>query len=197
MHFLRKIAVVLGLVSIANISFAAAPQYHEIIEGSPSAKLVVQEFASITCPHCAEFNNNDYPELKKRYIDTGKIQFIFRDIPTAPGNLAVAAAAIARCAPEGRGRGLIDMMYKHQVEWMRNPNMLRGYVQLAGMSGDDVDACLNSEAIRNAMQESINRSTTTYKITQTPTFYVGDTKFAYTGFQELCDLIDKCLGKTK
>ena len=89
------------------------------------------------------------------------------------------------------------MMYKHQGEWMRNPDMLRGYAQLAGMSAGDVDDCLKSEAIRSNMQESINRSTTTYKITETPTFYVGDVKFAYTGLQAICDLIDKCLGKTK
>ncbi len=156
------------------------------------------EFASLTCSHCAEFNNNDYPAFKKRYIDTGKIQFIFRDVPTPPQNLAAAGAAIARCAPEGRGHALIDMMFKNQSEWMQKPEeTLRSYAQLAGMSSADFDACLGSETVRNEMTAAINRAITVYKIDHTPTFYVDDTKVEYTNLKALSEVIDARLAGKK
>src|SRR5438045_3351275 len=77
--------------------------YQELVEGNPNAKVTVVEYASLTCPHCARFYTESFPKLKKDYIDTGKVKFVFRDLPTPPRELAFAAAQVARCATGDRG----------------------------------------------------------------------------------------------
>src|ERR1700760_1366593 len=95
--FIRS-ALALLTLALFTPAWAAQPGYHEFMEGNPNAKVTVVEYASLTCPHCAHFYNDGFPQLKKSYIDTGRIKFIFRDLPTPPQELAIAAAALARCA---------------------------------------------------------------------------------------------------
>src|SRR4051812_13880512 len=112
--------LLLGLV-MGTSAQAAPAQYHEFVEGNPNAKVTVVEYASLTCPHCAHFYLESFPQLKKDYIDAGKIKFVFRDLPTPPQNLAMAAAALARCVPDNRGLAFIGVLYKNQQEWTKNP----------------------------------------------------------------------------
>ena len=77
-----------------------------MVHGSKDAPVTIVEYASMTCPHCAAFYKESFPKLKKDYIDTGKIKFIFRDLPTPPRELAFAAAQLARCAPATTSRSL-------------------------------------------------------------------------------------------
>ena len=171
----RISAVVIGLAASLAFGVATAADappanpnmvsYHEFVEGDPKAKLTVVEYASVTCPHCARFFVESFPELKKDYIDTGKIKYIYRDLPTAPRELSFAASQIARCAPNNRGMGMIEMLFKHQQEWMSAPDTtLRGYAQLAGMSGADFDACLKNESIYKEMNNVVDRASTLYKV---------------------------------
>src|SRR4051812_24569955 len=167
----------LSVAGVGAADAAVSTTYHELVEGNPSAKVTVVEYASMTCPHCAKFYNESFPLLKKDYIDTGKIKFVFRDLPTPPRELAFAAAQIARCAPAERGMGMIQMLYKHQEEWMQNPQVtLRGYAQLSGITPAEFDACLKNDAIYSAMNKSIDEASTTYKVESTPTFFIGTTK---------------------
>ena len=68
----------------------------DVVLGSDKAPVTVIEYASMTCPHCAHFSTTTFPELQKRYIDTGKVRFIFREFPLDA--LAAAGFMLARCA---------------------------------------------------------------------------------------------------
>ena len=83
--------------------------------GDPKAPNVVIEYASMTCPHCDRFHNEVYRPFKAKYIDTGKVYFIFRDYPLDP--LAAAASVIAHCAPKERFFPIIDLLFDHQDQW--------------------------------------------------------------------------------
>jgi len=207
MTFTRKIAglgagaVLIGALAGAAVSpaFAAdaakpAPVYREYVQGNPKAKVIVIEYASLTCPHCAHFAQEEMPKLKAEYIDTGKIKYVFRDFPL--DGLATGAALIARCAPNDRGKIMIDMMYKNQSEWMRAETPLtplRDYAKLAGMSSDEVDACLKNETILKEIQDVQEKARTLYKVESTPTFFVGEEKVQGDDYAALKKAIDKQL----
>ena len=206
---LRKTAALLAALVVSSLAFpvlaaeaakpaapapATGPVYREFVEGNPKAKVTVIEYASVTCPHCARFYLDSYPDLKKNYIDTGKIRFVFRDFPTAPVPLAMAAAGLARCAPGDRGKTLIEMMFKNQQEWMQAPNeTLRGYAQLAGMSSEDVDDCLKNQAILKEIQDVQEKAVTLYKVQSTPSFFVGEELVQGNDYETLKRVIDKHL----
>jgi protein-disulfide isomerase len=186
------LAVGLGANARAADTPAATPTYREFIWGDPKAKVTVIEYASLTCPHCARFANEVFPEVEKNYIKTGKVRFVFRDYPL--DGLAMAGAALARCAPGDRGKKMIELMYKNQLEWVRAPKpleVLRQYAALAGMSNADVDNCLKSDAMFKTIREEQTKAASLYQVQSTPTFYIGDDKVegekTYADFSELLD----------
>src|SRR5450830_1300041 len=90
----------------------------EMVMGDDKAPVTVIEYASMTCPHCAHFQETTFPELKKRYIDTGKVRYIFREFPL--DSLAAAVFMLARCAGETdktRYFAMIDTMFRQQRNW--------------------------------------------------------------------------------
>src|SRR5439155_18141168 len=84
--------------------------------GSPDAPVTIVEYASMTCPHCAHFHETAFPELKKKYIDTGKVRFIFREFPL--DSLALAGSMLARCAGTDRFFPMIETLFAQQKEWV-------------------------------------------------------------------------------
>ena len=82
--------------SVASADLLVPPELGDRSLGKDDAPVTIVEYASMTCPHCAHFHETAYPELKKRYIDTGKVRFIFREFPLDP--LAAGASMLARCA---------------------------------------------------------------------------------------------------
>jgi protein-disulfide isomerase len=172
------------------------PAYHEFIEGDAAAKVTVIEYASLTCPHCARFYANSYPTLKKDYIDTGKIKFIFRDFPTAPEELAMIAAMIARCAPGDGGKGMIADMLANQEEWMQSPKkILAGYGAKVGLTIELMDACIKDEALLDVMTAVIDHAVKDLKVHVTPTFIVGEQKVEGEPLEPLRQAIDQALAK--
>jgi len=174
---------------------AAGVVYREFIQGNPKAKVTVIEYASLTCGHCKQFHDTTYPDLKKNYIDTGKIRFVYRDYPL--DGLAMGGAVLARCAPGDKGKVLIDLMFKNQGDWVRAQNPLeplRGYAQLAGMSAADVDACLKNEAIMTKIREVQDVASNTYKVQATPTLFVNEEKLeGAVPYDQLSKAIDRAI----
>src|ERR1700760_4511976 len=122
---MRRSPRILLAVMLAALSLAACDKlFHktdtvtadDMSLGNPTAKVTVIEYASASCPHCAKFNNEVYPAFKAKYIDTGKVFYIFREFLTQPVELAAAAFMLARCAPRGRYFGVIDGMFHAQEE---------------------------------------------------------------------------------
>lgn len=178
---------------------ASTPQYREFVIGDAKAPVTIIEYASLTCSHCAHFHNTVLPDLKKNYVDTGKVRFVFRDFPL--DGIATGAAVLARCAPGDRGIKMIEMMFKNQDTWIRSQQPLeplRGYAQLAGMNAADVDACLKNENIIKTVREVQTTATNLYKVQSTPTFFVDDEKVdGDRGYEFMANLIDKKLAAKK
>jgi protein-disulfide isomerase len=148
------------------------------ILGSPDAPITIVEYASLTCPHCAHFANDVLPELKKKWIDTGKAKLVLRDFPL--DEPALRAAMIARCAPPDRYYAYVDTFFASQDKWV----MARDYrealarlVKLGGMNKEEFDSCLNNSALENKIVEGRLVASKELEVNSTPTFFINGRKF--------------------
>jgi len=147
----------------------------DLIYGNPDAKVTVIEYASMTCGHCARFHNIVYPELKKKYIDTKKIRFIFREFPL--DNLAAAASMLARCTdtPQ-KGEILTGALFKRQREWVIRGNPVPPLFEIAkqvGFTQEAFDKCLNNRDLLNKIAQGRDAASKKFGIDSTPTFFVN------------------------
>ncbi len=170
----------------------SGPVYREMIYGDPSAPVTIVEYASLTCNHCAAFHNSVLPEIKKNYIDTGKVRLVFRDFPL--DGLAMAGAMLARCAPDDRGQAMLNVMFRQQAMWVmseRPIEPLTSYAKLAGMNEEDVNACLENENILTAIRQGQETASNLYKIASTPTFFIDDVKVeGNRGYEFMAEIIE-------
>ena len=148
----------------------------DLVEGKADAPVTIIEYASLTCPHCAAFHKETLPGLKARYIDTGKVRFIFREFPL--DELAVAASMLARCAGKddsGKALALIDVLFASQDKWAtRNPvPILQQMAKQAGMTEKAFDECLKDQTLYNNVMAVRERGSKEYKVESTPTLFVN------------------------
>jgi protein-disulfide isomerase len=169
--------------------------------GNPDAPVTVIEYASYTCPHCARFHAANYKQLKADYIDTDKINFIYREVYF--DRFGLWASAIARCAGTTDAFfGITDMLYDTQAEWSRagggDPaaivDELRKIGRLAGLDGDTLEGCLtDAESLRTLVawyQENAERD----GIDSTPSFVIDGKKYTNMAYEEMARLIDEAAG---
>ena len=160
--------------------------------GDPKAPNIVIEYASMTCPHCGSFHAEVYPEFKKKYIDTGKVYFIFREYPLDP--LATSAIMLARCAPADRYFPLVDLLFNQQANWafVQNPvPALQAVVKQAGITQEQFTACLTNQSVLDGVNWVKKRGNDTFGVSSTPTFFFNGEKRS--GGVSLAE-IDKILG---
>jgi protein-disulfide isomerase len=149
------------------------------ILGNPDAPITIVEYASLTCPHCAHFADDVLPELKKKWIDTGKAKLVLRDFPL--DEPALRAAMIARCAPPDRYYAYVDTFFSAQEKWVTARDYrdaLARLVKLGGMSKDEFDNCLKDTALENKIVEGRLIASKELDVNSTPTFFINGTKFA-------------------
>ncbi len=164
----------------------------EMALGDPKAPNTVIEYASMTCPHCERFHRDVYPAFKTKYIDTGKVYFIFREYPLDP--LATSAIMLARCGPKDRYFPLVDLLFDHQADWAFVPDpktALQNLVKQAGITQADFDACLTNQSVLDGVNWVKNHAEQKLGVNSTPTFFFNGEKHA--GELSL-DEIDKILG---
>jgi protein-disulfide isomerase len=149
------------------------PAIGERALGQAAAPVTVIEYASATCPHCAQFHKDTFPALKRDYVDTGKVRFIFREFPF--DDLALAAFMVARCAPEDKYFPMIDVLFEQQDTWTRtNPKEeLFKIAQLAGFTRDSFETCLKNEAIAKGVIDIRDKADQSYGVDSTPTFFIN------------------------
>jgi protein-disulfide isomerase len=145
--------------------------------GDPNAPITMIEYASLTCPHCAHFNTTILPEVKKKWIDTGKVKLIYRDFPL--DQTALKAAQLAECAGKDKYFGVIDMIFATQQKWAvaSDPiGELAKSLRIAGMGDNEVKACLANEAVANAVIAEAKASET-LGVNSTPTLFINGQEF--------------------
>ena len=132
----------------------------------------------MTCPHCAHFQETTFPELKKRYIDTGKVRYINREFPL--DSLAAAAFMLARCAGQDdktKYFALVDTLYRQQRTWAveRPLAPLFAIAKQAGFTQESFDACLSNQKILDGIESIRQRAVKQFKVESTPTFFINGT----------------------
>ncbi|HTQ12614.1 MAG TPA: thioredoxin domain-containing protein [Rhizomicrobium sp.] len=149
--------------------------------GSPRAPILMVEYAAPTCPICAAFDTTVFPQIKAKYIDTGKIYYVFRVYPLS--SVDVAAEGMARCLPEQNYLPFIDMLYRNQARWDPDghdiPDVHGALVSMgamAGMAPSEVDSCMNNPAQQNRTETVGKEAGDKYGVTGTPTFFVNGQK---------------------
>jgi protein-disulfide isomerase len=157
----------------------------DIALGNDDAPITIVEYASMTCPHCAHFSEAIFPELKKKYIDTGKVRFIMREFPL--DQLAAAGFMLARCAGKDRYYPMIETLFATQREWVvqRPLQPLMKIAKQAGMSEQAFNDCLKDEKILNGINEVRDRGSKVFKVDSTPTFFINGNRLS--GAQDLSE----------
>ena len=145
----------------------------DIVLGSPDAPVTIIEYASMTCPHCAQFQAKTFPKLKERYIDTGKVRYIFREFPLDP--LAAGAFMLARCADKDKYMSIIDLFFGTQRDWVV-PNPLQPLFNIAKQAGyneETFNACLKNQQILDGIQNVRDHAAKVLNVESTPTFFIN------------------------
>jgi protein-disulfide isomerase len=174
---------------------AIAPEdVPEYVLGDPDAPVTLVEYASFTCPHCATFHLGPLKQLKENYIDTGKVNLLYREVYF--DRFGLWAAMLARCGGEDRYFGIVDLIYQQQSEWTRGDDAaeiadnLRTIGRTAGLSNDELDACLTDETLAQAMIARYQQNVERDGIEATPSFVIGDTTYRNMSYDELAKLLD-------
>ena len=164
-----------GEVAMADL-LAPGPLGDQI-QGQADAPVTIVEYASMTCPHCSHFHETTYPEMKKKYIDTGKVRFIFREFPL--DQLALAASMLARCAGNDKFFPLVDAFFAQQKEWaVQKPlQPMLAIAKQAGFTEQSFNECLTNQQLEKNIKESATRAAQKFNVNSTPTFFINGKMF--------------------
>jgi len=174
-----------------------APDIGDKALGKADAPVTIIEYASATCPHCGEFHEKTWPVIKKKYVDTGKVRFIFREFPL--DQLALAAFMLMRCAPEGKYHPMLGLIMKTQRTWVKNPKVeLLKIAKLAGMSEEQFNACIKNQKLANSIVGISKNASRDLGVNSTPTFFInGRRAVGDMPPEEFGKIIDEELKKAK
>lgn len=154
--------------------FMKTGELSDNVLGNADAPYTIVEYSSMTCPHCASFHKDVLPELKKKYIDTGKAKYIVREFPL--DNVAGAAFMLGRCVDKAKYFDFIDLLYANQEEWAFKDNPLPGLQKFAvqtGFTEDRFNECLKDEALLKHIEWVRDRGSKEFGVRATPTFFVN------------------------
>jgi len=169
--YFRSFLGFLALLSLAVSPALAQTTFPERVIGEGRTPVVIDEYISLTCPHCAEFYLNTLPELEKRYVKTGKLRIIVHDYPLDGASLK--AAALARCMPGEEYFPFIRILYENQSKWAASGNpdkILVQYARLGGLDEERANACIKDPAIQSAVLAERSAGADQYGVSSTPTF---------------------------
>ncbi len=172
-----------------SASDVAKPQsLPDMALGPANASVTITEYASMTCPHCAAFNDNVFPKIKSEYIDSGKIRYVFREFPL--DIKAAAGSMLARCIAKddaGRYFAVVDLLFKQQNEWVtkNTTETLTRIGKQAGLSQQAVEDCLKDQALLDKIAADQKFANEVLKVNSTPTFFInGEMIRGETSFEE-------------
>jgi protein-disulfide isomerase len=190
-----------GLISKASAQGAAdvakPVSLPDMALGPADAAVTITEYASMTCPHCAAFTENVFPKIKKEFIDTGKIRFVFREFPL--DIKAAAGSMLARCIAKtdsSKYFAVIDLLFKQQNEWAgaKTTEVLKRIGKQAGLTEQNVEDCLKDQALLDKIAADQKYANDILKVNSTPTFFInGEMLKGETSFEEFSKKINPLL----
>lgn len=170
----------------------------EMVLGDANAPITVIEYASYTCPHCASFHRETYKPLKENYVDTGKIQFIFREVYF--DKYGLWASLIARCAGPDAFFPVTDMLLGSQMIWARAGDdlavigELKKLARVAGMADEKIEACLQDQDKVTSLVEWYKANAEADGVRSTPSFLINGTLYENMSYEAFSTLLDDKLG---
>ena len=186
-------------MSPAMAQDAAAPEPNDFALGDPNAPVKMVEYASFTCPHCATFHEQVFKDLKRDYIDTGKVHFTLREVYF--DRYGLWAAMVARCGGEMRYFGITDVLFATQQEWAASNdpttvvNNLKTIAVAAGMDGAAVDACMQDGAMAEALIARFETNMAADGVEGTPTIFINGSKHSNMSYADMKAILDAELAK--
>jgi len=182
-----------AVASTADKSALLAIQPGDHVLGDPKAPITVIEYASFTCPHCAHFHTQILPEIKKKWIDTGKVKLIYRDFPL--DQVAAKAAQIAECAGNDRYFGVIDLIFRGQPTWATASDPIAELakpLRIAGMGEKEIKECLANEAKANEVVADA-KGGETLGVNSTPTLFINGKRVTNRSVDGMKAMVDEAL----
>ena len=165
--------------------------------GPQDAKVTITEYASMTCPHCANFNETVFPKIKSTYIDTGKVRYVFREFPL--DIKAAAGSMLARCIAKDdapKFYAVIDLLFRQQNDWVikNTTETLTRIGKQAGLSQQQVEDCLKDQTLLDKIAADQKYANDVLKVNSTPTFFInGEMLKGETSFEEFSKKLDPLL----
>ena len=178
--FLIKIILFYFILSLKCYSDNPNTNNSLVVLGSDKAIVKIKVFSSLTCPHCANFHIKVVPEIKREYIDTGKVQLIFIDFPL--DQVAFNASKILHCLDQKQQITFLDIIYETQIKWTKGSNVddinknLKKIVKNLGISSTQFDKCLIDETISDKILNGRIDANRKYSINSTPTIIINEKK---------------------
>ncbi|MGY0575562.1 DsbA family protein [Bradyrhizobium sp. RDM12] len=203
---LTGLAAFAGLSPLRLISEAMAQSAADVAKpvslpdmalGSKDAPVTITEYASMTCPHCAAFNEQVFPKIKSEYIDTGKVRYIFREFPL--DIKAAAGSMLSRCIANGDAPkyfAVTDMLFRQQNDWVtkNTTETLTRIGKQAGLTQQQVEACLKDQALLDKIAADQKYASDVLKVDSTPTFFIKGEKIkGEASFEEFSKKINPLL----
>ncbi|WP_296478264.1 DsbA family protein [Roseinatronobacter sp.] len=185
------------------IAASAVMQEHQIHPldmplGNQEASVVMVEYSSLTCPHCATFNQGPFQQIKENFIDTGEILYLKREVYF--DRYGLWAAMVARCGGEERYHGMLELIYQTQSTWagssdpVQVANNLRRLGRQAGMDDAQLNACLEDADKALELTEFYQANAETYGIRSTPSFIINGEAHGNMSYAEFERILNEKLG---
>ena len=183
--------------ALSNESSVLNLTENDFIIGNDNAPITIIEYASMSCSHCANFHNNTLPDLKKEYIDTGKVKYVFRDFPY--NYPALLGSMVMRCIPSEVRYDYMNALYKLQNMWVVRENAitrqeLYKIMQTGGMTKEKFDTCLSNVDLENKILQEVIAAQNEFNIRSTPSFLInGDLLEGDKSIKVFRQILDKIL----
>lgn len=189
----------LNLVSAANAQEASAAEVDtstivEMVQGAEDAPVTLIEYASYTCPHCANFHADAYKQLKAEFIDTGKVKFIYREVYF--DRFGLWASMVARCGGQEKFFGITDLIFKGQREWSQAGGPaeiveeLKKIGRLAGIENEQLEACMQDATKAQTLVSWYQENATRDEVNSTPSFLLNGEKMSNQSYEDMKKLIE-------
>ena len=180
LFFLIKVFIICLIVCLKSYSDDSIVQKNMVVIGSFDAAVKIKIYSSLTCPHCASFHINVVPEIKKEYVESGKVQLIFIDFPL--DQAAFNASKLLHCLDQKKQIEFLDIIYETQSKWTNGSNIsdinnnLKKIVKNLGISSMQFDKCLIDELVSDKILINRIEANKKYSINSTPTIIINEKK---------------------
>ena len=174
----RAALAIAAAFAAGSVMAAPAALPDDMSLGNPKARIHVIEYASLSCPHCAHFNETVFAGFKTRWVDTGKARYTLKEMLTAPEQVAAAGALLARCAGPAKYFKVVDEVFRSQPRWAdgKIKSVLMEIASANGVSADQFNACMQDQAALDALTLRAKRAFEVDGVDSTPTVFVNGVK---------------------